>query len=130
MVSGTGEKEVDSATPRHDLLTDIRYIHNLWSYKHENPADTRYDSEIARYTPIIKAEFAHHENERGWLFDEFMAVYNLSNYGFYKDTAYSLASGYAHPFEPPILSIYKKNSLHLNGSYRVYNVLETFLALL
>jgi len=128
-VNGTGEPDDASANPRHDLLTDIRYIHNLWSYKHENPADTRYDSEIARYTPIIKAEFAHHENERGWLFDEFMAVYNLSNDGFYKDTAYSLASGYAHAFDPAVGSIYKKNSGHSNGSYRVDNVLEAGCAL-
>src|SRR5260370_36894811 len=124
MVSGTGEKEVDSATPRHDLLTDIRYIHNLWSYKHENPADTRYDSEIARYTPIIKAEFAHHENERGWLFDEFMAVYNLSNDGFYKETAYSMASASSHSFDPPVCSIYKKNYHPAKRSYPVDNSFE------
>jgi len=128
-VNGTGEPDNASTNPRHDPLTDIRYIHNLWSYKRQNPADTRYDSEIARYTPIIKDEFAHSHNERGWLFDEFMAVYNLSNDAFYKNTAYSLAKSYADTFDPKVGSIYKKNSSHPNGSYRVDNVLEAGCAL-
>ncbi len=128
-VNGTGEPDNASASPRHDPLTDIRYVHNLWSYKHQNPSDTRYGSEIARYTPIIKAEFAHSRNERGWLFDEFMATYNLSNDAFYKDTAYSLARGYADGFDPTVGSVYKKNSGHPNGSYRVDNVLEAGCAL-
>jgi len=128
-VNGTGEPDNASASPRHDPLTDMRYVHNLWSYKHQNPSDTRYDSEIARYTPIIKAEFAHSRNERGWLFDEFMATYNLSNDAFYKDTAYSLARGYADSFDPTVGSVYKKHSGHPNGSYRVDNVLEAGCAL-
>jgi len=128
-VNGTGEPDSSSAKPRHDPLTDIRYIHNLWSYKHQNPSDTRYDSEIARYTPIIKAEFAHAHNDRGWLFDEFMAVYNLSNDAFYKDTAYSLARGYANAFDPRVGGIYKKSSSHPNGLYRVFDVLQAGCAL-
>lgn len=128
-VNGTGEPDATSMYPRHDPLTDIRYLHNLWSYKRQNSADTRYDNEIARYTPIIKAEFAHSRNERGWLFDEFMAVYNLSNDTFYKDTAYSLAKSYANAFDPKVGSIYKKHSVHPNGSYRVDNVLEAGCAL-
>lgn len=128
-VNGTGAPDNASANPRHDPLTDIRYIHNLWSYKRQNPSNTRYDGEIARYTPIIRMEFAHSRNERGWLFDEFMAVYNLSNDAFYKDTAYSLAKSYANTFDPKVGSIYKKNSSHPNGSYRVDNVLEAGCAL-
>src|SRR5690242_14477682 len=31
--------------PRHDPLTDVRYLHSLWLYKSQNPADTQYDSE-------------------------------------------------------------------------------------
>lgn len=128
-VNGTGEPDDASITPRHDPLTDIRYVHNLWSYKRQYPSDTHYDSEIARYTPIIKFEFAHSRNERGWLFDEFMAVYNLSKDAFYKETAYSLAKGYADTFDSTVGSIYKKNSSHPNGSYRVDNVLEAGCAL-
>jgi hypothetical protein len=128
-VNGTGAPDDASANLRHDPLTDIRYMHNLWSYKHQNPTDTRYDGEIARYTPIIKYEFDHARNERGWLFDEFMAVYNLSHDAFYKDTAYSLAEGYAGTFDPKVGSIYKKNASHSDGSYRVDNVLEAGCAL-
>lgn len=128
-VNGTGASDDASINPRHDPLTDMRYIHNLWSYKRQNPSDTRYDSEVARYTPIIKSEFIHSRNERGWLFDEFMAVYNLSHDAFYKDTAYSLTKSYADTFDPIVGSIYKKNSSHPNGSYRVDNVLEAGCAL-
>jgi len=128
-VNGTGEPDATSMHPRHDPLTDMRYLHNLWSYKRQNSSDTRYDNEIARYTPIVKAEFAHSRNERGWLFDEFMAVYNLSNDAFYKNAAYSLAKSYANAFDPKVGSIYKKHSSHPNGSYRVDNVLEAGCAL-
>lgn len=129
-VNGTGEPDDASINPpRHDPLTEIRYIHNLWSYKHEKPSDTHYDSEIARYTPVIKAEFTDSHNERGWLFDEFIAVYNLSNDAFYKKTAYSLASSYANAFNPTIGSIYKKNSSHPNGTYRIEDALEAGCAL-
>jgi hypothetical protein len=128
-VNGTGGQDAPSMHPRHDSLTDMRYLHNLWSYKQQNPSDTRYNSEIARYTPIIKAEFAHSRNERGWLFDEFIAVYNLSKDPFYQDTAYNLAKSYANAFDPKVGSIYKKHSDHPNGSYRVDNVLEAGCAL-
>jgi hypothetical protein len=74
-VNGTGEPDdTNVSPPRHDELTDLRYIHNLWSYKRQNPADTSFNREIARYTPIIKREFAHSHNERGWLYDEASAL--------------------------------------------------------
>lgn len=129
-VNGTGEPDDPSTDLRSDPLTDMRYIHNLWSYKHQNPSDKRYDSEIARYTPIVKAEFANSHNERGWLFDEFMAIYNLSKDAFYKDTAYSLAKSYADAFNLKVGSIYKKNSSHPNGFYRADEVLEAGCALM
>src|SRR5579859_2276463 len=102
-VNGSGETdEVTGSQLRHDPLTDLRYIHNLWSYKVQNPNDHQFDSEIARYTPIIKQEFANSHDERGWLFDEFIAIYNLSQDTFYKDTALSLAQGYAKSFRAEV----------------------------
>ncbi len=128
-VNGSGEPDDPGIGPRHDPLTDMRYLHNLWSYKYQNPLDERYESEITRYTPIIKDEFANSHNERGWLFDAFMAIYNLSKDAFYKNTAYSLAKSYADAIDPQVGSIYKKNASHPNGFYRVDNVLEAGCAL-
>lgn len=130
-VNGTGETDDASGKAlRHDPLTDLRYIHNLWSYKVQNPNDHQFDSEIARYTPIIKDEFANSRNERGWLFDEFVALYNLSQDTFYKDTALSLARSYSQNFHANVGSIYKTNNDHPQGSYRVDLVLESGCALL
>ena len=130
-VNGTGETDEASGNAlRHDPLTDLRYIHNLWSYKIQNPNDHQFDSEIARYTPIIKYEFANSQNERGWLFDELIALYNLSQDTFYKDTALSLARSYVKNFHSDVGSIYKINSDHPQGSYRVDLVLESGCALI
>lgn len=114
---------------RHDPLTDLRYIHSLWVYKSQHPGDTRYDSEVARYTPIIKADFANTTDERGWLYDEeFIDLYNLSHDDFYKSAALSLVRGFAAKYDPNVGTIYKKS----NGQtgYRPDLVLESGLALI
>lgn len=129
-VNGTGESDDSGSDPRHDALTDLRYIHNLWSYKVQNPGDASFDSEIARYTPIVKYEFAHTHNERAWLYDEFNALYTLSHDAFYKDVALSLVKSYAKAFDPNVGSVYKVSSEHPLGSYRVDLTLETGCALL
>ncbi len=130
-VNGTGETDAASGKPvRHDELTDLRYMHNLWSYKAQNPDDASFDSEIARYTPIIKHEFTNSHNERGWLYDEFMDIYHLSHDTFYQDTALSLVKSYAHAFDPKVGSIYKVSSAHPQGSYRVDLTLERGCALI
>src|ERR1700685_2481368 len=49
--SGVTDK---TSVPRHDPLTDFRYLHNLLSWKHQHPQDTQFDSELARYTAIVK----------------------------------------------------------------------------
>ena len=63
--------EIGGAPLRHDPLTDIRYLHNLWSYKSQNPNDTRFDGAISKFTALIKSEWANaHDAQRGWLYDE------------------------------------------------------------
>ncbi len=117
--------------PRHDPLTDLRYLHNLWLYKSLHPTDKQFDSEIARYTPIVKQEFAHSHNERGWLFDEFIDLYRLSKDSFYQDTAKSLASSYDKLYHRLNLGvIYEVDSNHPNGYYRVDLALEQGCALI
>ncbi len=115
----------------HDPLTDIRYLHNLWLYTSQNPGDTRYKSEIAKFTPIVKAEFAGTTDQRGWLFDEeFLDLYNLSHDTFYRDTAIGMAVGFANAINPSVGIFYKKNSLHPQGYYRPSDVLEAACALI
>jgi len=117
--------------PRHDVLTDLRYLHTLWLYKAQHPTDTQYDSEVARYTPIVKAEFANTNDERGWLFDEeFMDLYQLSQDTFYQNAALSLANGYAKAIDPNVGIMYKTSSTHPQGYYRTDNVLEAGCALI
>jgi hypothetical protein len=120
--------------PRHDPLTDLRYLHSLWLYKSQNPADTQYDSEIARYTPIVQYEFASTGNERGWLFDEeFMDLYQISKDPFYLNTALSLVSHYSKDIKnskPNVGIIYQTNSAHPYGYYRPDFAIEQGCALI
>jgi hypothetical protein len=131
-VNGTGVTDESSDAPvRHDDLTDLRYMHNLWSYKAEHPKDGRFDDELKRYTPIIQYEFRDSSNERGWIYDIFMDIYNLSHDHFYKDAALNLVQSYAKAYDPQIGTIYKKNSSkNMLGSYRVDNTLEAGCALI
>jgi hypothetical protein len=131
-VNGSGKTDESSgADVRHDDLTELRYLHNLWLYKVMNPGDTSFDGELKRYTAIVKNEFADADNERGWIYDIFMDIYDLSHDTFYKDSALSLAKNYAKDYDPQLGTIYKKNSTtNMLGSYRVDNVLESGCALL
>lgn len=129
-VNGSGQTdEATGATLRHDPLTEVRYIHNLWLYKSQHPNDSSIDSEIARYTPIIKQEFASSHSEDGWIYDIFADTYELSHDSFYLDTAKSLAKGYAKAFNPQVGSIFKINNSSPQGTYRVDLVLESGCAL-
>ena len=127
-VNGSGQTD-SGATLRHDPLTEVRYIHNLWLYKSQHPNDSSVDSEIARYTPIMKQEFANSHNEEGWIYDLFADTYELSHDSFYLDTAKSLAQGYAKAFNPQVGSIFKVDSGSPQGRYRVDLVLESGCAL-
>ena len=130
-VNGTGNPDdLNGNSLRHDELTDLRYLHNLWSYTRQNPSDTRFAGEIARYTPIIKTEFAHSHNERGWLYDAFIDLYSLSHDQFYQDTALSLANSYAKAYDTRVGSIYQISPAHPYGSYRVDLVIEAGCALI
>jgi hypothetical protein len=130
-VNGSGESDLTAgdATSRHDPLTEIRYIHDLWLYKSQHPNDSSVDGEIARYTPIIKQEFANSHNEEAWIYDIFVDTYELSHDSFYLDTAKSLAQGYAKAFNPQVGSIFKVDSGSPQGRYRVDLVLESGCAL-
>jgi hypothetical protein len=116
--------------PRHDELTDLRYLHNLLSWKHQHPQDTQFDGELKRFDAIVKREFTNTHNERGWIYDELMDMAGLSGDSFFRETARSLAEFYAtREFHPDIGAIYKTNAAKPRGYYRVDNALEVGCAL-
>ena len=116
--------------PRHDDLTDLRYLHNLLSWKHQHPQDSQFDGEIKRFTAIVKREFANTHNERGWMYDELMDMGRLSGDAFFRDTARGLVRFYAtEMFQDDIGAVYKKRADKPRGYYRVDNALEIGCAL-
>jgi hypothetical protein len=116
--------------PRHDELTDLRYLHNLFSWKHQHPRDTQFDGETTRFSAIVKREFAHTHNERGWMYDELMDMWRLSGDAFFRDTARELAENYAaKQIHADIGAVYKTRPGNPNGYYRVDNALQTGCAL-
>ncbi len=129
--NGSGETDDSSgASPRHDRLTDLRYLHVLLLYHHLHAGDTRFDGEIARYTAIVKAEFAGARDERGWLYDELVDLYRLSGDAFFQERARGLADYYATSlYHPDSGAVYKVSSDQPNGYYRVDLALEVGAAL-
>jgi hypothetical protein len=128
---GSGDTDGPDDKPRHDVLTDQRYLHNLLLYKHLHPSDTRFDADLDRFRKIIRLEFAGSRNERGWLYDEFIDMYHLSSDDFYRSVARSLAESYAAGVShSPAPVNFKKNANHPNGYYRVDNMFQQGAALI
>lgn len=112
--------------PRHDPLTDLRYLHNLLTYKSLHPSDTQFDGEISRYSKIVQADFvntstANDANPRGWVYDEFADMYALTHQSWYSQQMQALAAAwYAHNYHSAIGAIYfTTNTAYPGGYYRV-----------
>jgi hypothetical protein len=128
--NGSGKPDgPDIDPPRHDPLTDFRYLHNLLSWKHQHLRQTQFDGELTRYTAIVKHEFANSHDQRGWLYDELMDMWRLSDDGFYRDTAHGLAANFAKEIDSKTGAIFKTSGTNPRGYYRVDNVLEAGCAL-
>ena len=130
--NGSGKPDGSKVKPpRHDNFDDLRYLHALWLYKSQNPTDTQYNSEITKYTPIVKHEFASTNDLRGWIFDQqLMDLYQLSGDVFFKNTAMGLAASYAKAINPKVGIIYQTNSAHPHGFYRPADAVEEGCALI
>jgi len=112
--------------PRHDPLTDLRYLHNLLTYKSLHPTDTQFDGDISRYTKIVQADFASTSvakgaNPRGWVYDEFADMYTLTHQSWYSQQMQSMAAAwYADNYHSAIGAIYfTTNKNYPGGYYRV-----------
>jgi hypothetical protein len=115
---------------RHDYLTDLRYLHALWLYRSQHPADHQFDQEVTRYTAIIKSEFARPAEDHGWVYDEFIDLNRLSGDDFYRNAARTLAAHYARLFHADVGAIYWVTSDHPRGYYDADRALEIASALL
>jgi hypothetical protein len=117
---------------RHDELTDLRYLHNLWTCRAVFPDVPVPESEIARFTRIVKYELAEPKNERGWVYDLVFDLHRLSGDPFYRDAARGLARHFADELYKPelgtVCKIKKKNGV-TTSSYRVDHALEIGCAL-
>lgn len=136
LVNFNGSGSPDGASvnpPRHDELTDMRYLHNLWWYKKFHPADTQFDADLLRYTAIVKYEFTTNvTNKRGWMYDEeLIPLWQLSGDDFYRQAAFNEATYFADKlYRTNIGAYYDTNSTATNGYYRVDWQLEIGCALI
>ncbi len=92
--NGTASPDRDPCE-RHDPLTDLRYLTNLWRYKFLYKSN-RYDSDIAEFTPVILSEFDNpkHINPRGWVYNELVTLAKLSSDSRYADAASAMLDAY------------------------------------
>jgi hypothetical protein len=132
-LNGSGDPDGPAINPpRHDQLTDLRYVEALWMYKNRHSADTQFDSEISRYSAIVKAEFGvEPRNERGWVYDIFIHIYHLSHDTFYQQAAHNLVAYLYRTYYHADKGIfYQTNATIPNGYYRVDLALEDACAML
>jgi hypothetical protein len=115
----------------HDRLTDLRYLHNLLSYQAENPTDTQFASEIQKYTQIVKMEFADGTDQRGWIYDEWWDMYQLSHDDWFKTAAYNEANNYyTNWYHPSVGALYQVTNSEPNGYYRTEDTMGMGAALI
>jgi hypothetical protein len=65
--SGSSDAQAGS-NPRHDPLTDLVYLRNLYAYRVRQPGNNEYAQDLARMEPIVKAEYAQSSYYRCWVY--------------------------------------------------------------
>lgn len=70
--NGTGTPDPNPCT-RHDPLTDLRYLANLYRYQSAT-GDHVFASDIAKMTPIVLHEYTGHVDARGWVYTELLTI--------------------------------------------------------
>ena len=102
-------------------------------YRHtrQHLQDTKFDSELMKYTAIVKAEFSGQPDERGWVFDTLINLYHLSHDSFYQQAAKveAMSLDTAH-FHRKLGAYYKTSHSNPHGYYPVDEALEAGAALL
>ncbi len=115
---------------RHDRLTDVRYLQNLYRYKARWPNDHMFDSEITRYTTIIQQDFSTgYSEQRGWVYDVFWEIWIASGNTWFQSACSSLATYYSSLVQSNGM-IYTINTTYPYGYYNTGYVLEEACALI
>jgi hypothetical protein len=65
--TGLSDQQSGSAS-RHDPLTDLTYLVNLYAYQAIHPGDLEFASAAARMEPIVKQEYANEGYYRCWVY--------------------------------------------------------------
>jgi uncharacterized repeat protein (TIGR01451 family) len=65
--SGQSDQQAGSA-PRHDPLTDLTYLVNLYAYQAVHPGDQEFAADITRMEPIVQQEYAGVGYYRCWVY--------------------------------------------------------------
>jgi hypothetical protein len=65
--TGLSDQQARSA-PRHDPLTDLTYLVNLYAYQAINPDDREFAPDVARMEPIVQQEYANEGYYRCWVY--------------------------------------------------------------
>lgn len=58
----------DDPPSSHDIQTDLYYLNALAEYKHLHPANSSFDADIAKITPIVHDEFFNYNIPKGWVY--------------------------------------------------------------
>lgn len=74
--SGLSDQQAGSA-PRHDPLTDLTYLVNLYAYQAINPRDREFAPDAARMEPIVHQEYANVGYYRCWIYFQLRALGEL-----------------------------------------------------
>jgi hypothetical protein len=65
--NGLSDQQAHSA-PRHDPLTDLTYLVNLYAYQAIDPRDREFALDVTRMEPIVKQEYASVGYYRCWVY--------------------------------------------------------------
>jgi hypothetical protein len=67
--TGLSDQQAGSA-PRHDPLTDLTYLVNLYSYQAIYPQDREFVLDVTRMEPIVKQEYNNEGYYRCWVYSQ------------------------------------------------------------
>lgn len=67
--SGLSDQQAGRA-PRHDPLTDLTYLVNLYAYEAIYPHDLEFAPDVTRMEPIVKQEYANAGYYRCWVYSQ------------------------------------------------------------
>jgi hypothetical protein len=113
--TGLSDQQAHS-TPRHDPLTDLTYLVNLYAYQAINPDDREFAPDVARMEPIVQQEYANEGYYRCWVYFQLRDLGSLQPAQGWDALATRFAAGvYQHYYDSQAGTV--ANPRH-GGTYR------------